>query len=219
MLAQAQVELTGTPRALIVPHAGYQFSGPAAAYAYKILQQPNSATIKRVVLLATSHYAYLQGVVLGEHPDCTPLGIYQVDTQAVAALKKLAFPRVENKIATTREHSDEVQIPFLQKVLPGARLVPIIVGALNGPDLEATAKAVATVIDRQTIIVVSSDFTHYGANFDYQPKFNQDTRTGIYGLDQGALDWIVRKNSARFSGYIEQTGADHLRSVTRLLCC
>lgn len=207
MLAQARVELAGTPRALIVPHAGYQFSGPVAAYAYKILQQPGSTPIKRVVLLATSHYAYFQGVVLGGHPYRTPLGIYPIDTQAIAALQKLAFPKVDNKIAATREHSDEVQIPFLQKVLPQARLVPIIVGELSGPDLEATAKAIATVIDQQTIIIVSSDFTHYGANFDYQPKFNCDTRTGIYGLDQGALDLIAEKSSTRFVAYLDQTGA------------
>lgn len=207
MFTQAPDDTGQIPQAIIVPHAGYQFSGPAAAHAYKIFQQAESAAIKRVILLATSHYAYVRGVVLGEHPYQTPLGVYPVDSQAIAALKKLDFPHGENKIAVTREHSDEVQIPFLQKVLPQAQLVPIIVGDLHGPDLELTAKAIATIVDEHTVIVTSSDFTHYGVNFDYTPKFDKDTRTGIYGLDQGAIDCIARRSSAQFADYIEQTGA------------
>jgi AmmeMemoRadiSam system protein B/AmmeMemoRadiSam system protein A len=207
MLAEVKAEAGQVPRAIIVPHAGYQFSGPAAAHAYKIFQQPESASIKRVILLATSHYTYVRGVVLGEHPYQTPLGAYPVDTQAIEMLKKLDFPHVKNKIAVTREHSDEVQIPFLQKVLPQAQLVPIIVGDLDEPGLESTAKALSTIVDEHTVFVTSSDFTHYGVNFDYTPQFDNDTRTGIYGLDQGAIDCIARRSSAKFTDYIEQTGA------------
>jgi AmmeMemoRadiSam system protein B len=207
MLKEAPASMGGLPRAVIVPHAGYQFSGPAAAQAYKTFQNVESKKIIRVILLATSHYTYIQGVVVGERPYKTPLGIYPVDSEAIAALKNLSFPRVENKIAVTREHSDEVQIPFLQKILPQAKLVPIIVGDLSGPDFESTAQAIAAIVDDQTIIVASSDFTHYGANFDYTPPFGKDTRTGIYELDQGAIQWIIQRNSAEFAGYIEQTGA------------
>lgn len=207
MLAEVQAEAGQVPRAIIVPHAGYQFSGPAAAHAYKIFQQAKSASIKRVILLATSHYTYVQGVALGGHPYQTPLGVYPVDTQAIETLKKLNFPHIENKIAVTREHSDEVQIPFLQKVLPQAQLVPIIVGDLNESGRESTAKAISAIVDEHTVIVTSSDFTHYGVNFDYTPHFDNDTRTGIYGLDQGAMDCITRRSSAKFMDYIEQTGA------------
>jgi AmmeMemoRadiSam system protein B/AmmeMemoRadiSam system protein A len=206
MLAQAPDNTGQIPRAIIVPHAGYQFSGPVAAHAYKIFQQAKSTGVKRVILLATSHYTYLRGVALGEHSYKTPLGIYPVDTEAVTALKKMDFPHVENKTAVTREHSDEVQIPFLQKVLPEAQLVPIIVGDLNEPDLESTAKAIAAVVDEHTVIVASSDFTHYGVNFDYAPDF-QDTRAGIYELDQGAINCIARRSSAEFAAYIGRTGA------------
>jgi AmmeMemoRadiSam system protein B/AmmeMemoRadiSam system protein A len=207
MLAQVRVDGNVTPRAIIVPHAGYQFSGLAAAHAYKILQQSKSGMINRVILLATSHYSYLRGVALGEHPYQTPLGVYPVDTRAIAVLKEMDFPWVENKIALTREHSDEAQIPFLQKVLPQAQLVPIIVGDLDGPGMESTAKAIAAIVDDHTVIVTSSDFTHYGVNFDYAPEFHKDTRTGIYELDQGAIDCIARRSSAAFAGYIGQTGA------------
>lgn len=195
------------PRAVIVPHAGYQFSGPAAAHAYKIFQQAGASAIKRVILLATSHYTFVRGVVLGEQPYQTPLGIYPVDISAISALKQMDFPRVDNKIAATREHSDEVQIPFLQKVLPQAQLVPIIVGDIQGQELTSTAKALATIVDSHTVIVASSDFTHYGKNFDYAPEFEKDTRTGIYQLDQGAIDWVIRGSSAGFADYIGRTGA------------
>ena len=207
MLAEARDGEGKIPRAVIVPHAGYQFSGPAAAQAYKNFQQAGAAIVNRVILLATSHYTYVRGVVLGEHPYQTPLGVYPVDTSAVSALQQLDFPYIDNRVAAAREHSDEVQIPFLQKVLPQAWLVPVIVGDLTGQDLASTAQALATVVDERTVIVASSDFTHYGRNFDYTPKFDNDIRTGIYQLDQGALDLILRGSSSGFADYIGRTGA------------
>ncbi len=207
MLTEAEVNIGQIPRAVIVPHAGYQFSGPAAAGAYKIFQEFKSAVIKRVILLATSHYAYIRGVVINERPYKTPLGIYPVDRDAIDELKRMKFPYGKNDAASTREHSDEVQIPFLQKVLPGAKLVSIIVGDLDSQALELTARAISTIVDDSTVIITSSDFTHFGANFDYEPKFDSDNRTGIYMLDQGALNCIAQKSPDRFAGYIEQTGA------------
>ncbi len=207
LLSQAEVKISQMPRALIVPHAGYQFSGPAAASAYKTFQEIKAADIQRVILLATSHYVYIQGVVINANPYKTPLGVYPVDQKAIEKLRQEKFPYQQNPIASTREHSDEVQIPFLQRVLPQAQLVPIIVGELDTADLESTAQAISAIVDPHTIIIVSSDFTHYGSHFNYTPAFDGDTRTGIYKLDEGALNCIARKSPEQFAAYIAETGA------------
>lgn len=209
MLAQAKSDLAELPRAVIVPHAGYEYSGPVAAAVYSVFQKfpESSAAITRVILLAPSHYAYLRGAVVNQASYQTPLGIYPIDSQAIETLERQKFPRVENNTASTQEHSDEVQIPFLQKVLPQARLVPVIIGELDAQNAESLALALSSIIDAQTIIVASSDFTHYGPRFNFAPKFNKDTRTGIAVLDRGAIDCILRTNSSEFVNYLDRTGA------------
>ncbi|MCL6591475.1 MAG: AmmeMemoRadiSam system protein B [Firmicutes bacterium] len=209
MLAQAKSGLNGLPRAIIVPHAGYEYSGPVAAAAYSVFQKlpEQSAAITRVILLAPSHYAYLRGAVVNEAPYQTPLGVYPIDTGAIEALGRQKFPRIENDAASSQEHSDEVQIPFLQKVLPHARLVPLIIGELDAQSAESIARALSAIIDAQTVIVASSDFTHYGPRFNYAPRFPKDTRTGIAGLDRGAIDCILRTSPSEFTNYLDRTGA------------
>ncbi len=142
------------PKALIVPHAGYVYSGPIAASAYARLRRASSS-IRRVVLLGPAHRAYVRGLVL---PDAeafeTPLGPVRLDTMAMAQLR---LPRSE--AAHAREHSLEVQLPFLMRVLPRFELVPLAVG-------EASTDEVAGVIESlfggpETLIVVSSDLSHY----------------------------------------------------------
>lgn len=194
------------PRALIVPHAGYQYSGPVAAHAYRILQS-NATEIKRVILLATCHYSLVQGVVVNERDYKTPLGIYPVDKKAVAEFLKHQFPHVKNEVEATQEHSDEVQIPFLQTVLPKALLVPVIVGEMNDAGQEATARALSSIVDQNTVIIASSDFTHYGPRFGYTPGFKSDKRAGIHELDQGAINWIIRGDRNQFQAYLRKTGA------------
>lgn len=194
-----------TPRAVIVPHAGYQFSGPAAACSFKAIQN-GAGTIKRVILLAPSHYSYVRGVVLNEADYQTPLGVYPVDGPAIQNLKETGFSWETNRVASTREHSDEVQIPFLQTMLPQAKLIPLVVGDLTRAERAVAAQALSKVIDGQTVIVTSSDFTHYGARFGFTPALGADTRAGIYQLDQGAIDRLS-EGADPFRDYIESTGA------------
>jgi AmmeMemoRadiSam system protein B/AmmeMemoRadiSam system protein A len=209
MLSQAKSDLTEIPRAIIVPHAGYEYSGPVAAAAYSVFNKfvESSAKVTRVILLAPSHYAYFRGAVVNEASYQTPLGVYPLDNQAIETLERQKFPQIENDTASTQEHSDEVQLPFLQKVLPNARLVPLIIGELDAQSAESIAHALSAIVDAQTVIVASSDFTHYGPRFSYAPRFNKDTRTGITELDRGAIDCILRVNSAAFNDYLDRTGA------------
>jgi len=157
MLGAARGEAM-VPKAIIVPHAGYVYSGPVAASAYALLR-PLRGRIERVVLLGPVHRVWVAGLALpGVEAFDTPLGRIGLDPVAVRALA--ALPQVEtNSQAHAVEHSLEVQLPFLQAVLGDFRLVPLAVGG-------ASAAAVAEVLDivwggDETLIVVSSDLSHY----------------------------------------------------------
>jgi AmmeMemoRadiSam system protein B len=146
------------PKALIVPHAGYVYSGATAASAYARLARA-AAGIRRVILLGPAHRLPLAGLALpGARQFATPLGTIAVDADAVAIARGL--PQVaEIPQAHAGEHSLEVQLPFLQRVLPEFTLLPLVVG-------DATGAMVAGVLDAlwggpETLIVVSSDLSHY----------------------------------------------------------
>ncbi len=146
------------PRALIVPHAGYLYSGAVAASAYRRLE-PGRRIIRRVVLLGPSHRAYMRGVALsGADAWRTPLGSVPLDTGAAAQLRDLDGVAIDDG-AHAGEHSLEVQVPFLQTVLDDFALVPLVVG-------DASADQVATVLDAlwagpDTVVVVSTDLSHH----------------------------------------------------------
>lgn len=148
----------GHPKALVVPHAGYIYSGPVAAAAYDELA-PARGIVKRVVLLGPVHRVPVRGLAM---PDSeafeTPLGQVPLDGAAATGLAGLKQV-VKSEPAHAMEHSLEVQIPFLQRVLGGFSLVPLAVGT-------ASVAEVAEVIERlwggdETLIVVSTDLSHY----------------------------------------------------------
>ncbi len=159
------------PKALIVPHAGYIYSGPVAASAYARLQGARGL-IQRVVLLGPSHRVPFRGLAASSAETfLTPLGPVPVDRQALA--QALALPQVcLLDEAHAREHSLEVHLPFLQEVLGGFSLVPLAVG-------EATPEEVGQVLEAlwggpETLIVVSSDLSHY---YDYETARKLDLAT------------------------------------------
>ena len=161
------------PTALVVPHAGYVYSGPIAASAYLRLGSRRDR-IRRVVLLGPSHHALVPGMALsGADVWRTPLGDVALDTEARDRL--LALPRVDvDDAAHAPEHCLEVQVPFLQRVLGDIALVPVLVG-------DATAEEVAAVVesfwaDPETLVVVSTDLSHYHA---YREAQALDERTAV----------------------------------------
>ena len=156
--AQPQAVDAPVPKALIVPHAGYIYSGPIAANAYARLASARGR-IKRVVLLGPAHRVAMAGLALpGVDGMQTPLGIVPIDAQAVAQIASL--PQVVTSAeAHAREHALEVHLPFLQQVLGSFALLPLVVG-------RAATEQVAEVIERlwggdETLIVISSDLSHY----------------------------------------------------------
>jgi AmmeMemoRadiSam system protein B len=147
-----------SPKALIVPHAGYVYSGPIAAGAYARLASVQSR-IRRVVILGPTHRVAVRGLALpSARAFASPLGEVEVDREAVAVLAGLPQVVVSDS-AHALEHSLEVQLPFLQSVLDDFRIVPLAVG-------DASPGEVAEVLDRlwggpETLIVVSSDLSHF----------------------------------------------------------
>ena len=146
------------PKALIVPHAGYIYSGSVAAAAYANLSS-TAAAIQRVVLLGPAHRVAVRGLALpGVDVFDTPLGSIKLDTGLASAIAHL--PQViVNKEAHVLEHSLEVQLPFLQSMLGDFTVLPLAVGM-------ASAEDVAEVLDHvwggeETLIVISSDLSHY----------------------------------------------------------
>lgn len=206
VLAKASPPAGAVPKAIVVPHAGYQYSAACAAWAYKTLA-PGAKTVTRVILLAPSHYVGFTGAYVNDRAYKTPLGVLHLDVEAVAKLKSMDFPRSEAPAAGTREHSDEVQVPFIQTVLPNAGLVPLVIGELAPGDADAIAVALSAIVDEHTVIVASSDFTHYGSRFGYMPDLGGDSAAGLRKLDMGAADLVARGDGEGFARYIERTGA------------
>ena len=163
------------PKGLIVPHAGYVYSGPVAGTAYAHLK-PLRKKIRRVLLLGPSHRVPLRGLAL---PDAdafeSPLG--QVPVEAETARRLLELPQVEiDGRAHALEHSLEVQIPFLQESLEEFGLLPLVVG-------DADPEEVREVIEvfwngEETLVVVSSDLSHYH-DYDTARRIDQETSRSI----------------------------------------
>lgn len=157
-LSAAPAAADGPPKAVIVPHAGYVYSGPVAATAYAQLR-PLAGRVRRVVLLGPAHRVPFAGIAAPQVDYFeTPLGRVHVDRAAIEALSDLPFV-VRSDLPHAPEHSLEVQLPFLQEVLGEFEVVPLVVG-------EATPEQVAEVLERlwggdETLIVVSSDLSHY----------------------------------------------------------
>lgn len=158
MLGRVPEAPAPAPKALIVPHAGYIYSGPVAARAYARLRGLRDR-VRRVVLLGPAHRVWVQGLALpGSDAFATPLGIVPLDRDAMNAVVGLPQVAVHDG-AHALEHSLEVQLPFLQTVLEEFKLVPFAVG-------DATSDQVGEVLDRlwggdETLIVISSDLSHF----------------------------------------------------------
>ena len=158
LLAQTRSKTDAQPKALIVPHAGYVYSGSTAALAYATLK-PWAKLVRRVILLGPTHRVAVNGIALPEaEAFSTPLGTIRLDAPGIAAIADLPQIVFSDQVHAF-EHSIEVHLPFLQRVLEQFPLVPLAVG-------EATAEAVAEVLDTlwdgpETLIVVSSDLSHF----------------------------------------------------------
>jgi hypothetical protein len=197
LLAQAARSPARWPKAIVAPHAGYVYSGPTAAAAFSLVV---GAPIERVVLVGPSHRVPLVGLASpGVTALKTPLGVIPVDTEALARLVSVR----EDPWAHSREHSLEVELPFVQRVAARARVVPLVVG-------RSSAQEVGEVLDAlwggpETLIVVSSDLSHY-LPYAIGQGVDERTAASIVALDLGltedqacgatalnGLAWVARR--------------------------
>jgi AmmeMemoRadiSam system protein B len=207
-LAQAAPrELATPPKALIVPHAGYVYSGPIAAAAYAQLAD-TSREIRRVVLLGPAHRVPLSGLALPSADSfATPLGEIEVDRAAVACALDLTQVS-ESARAHALEHSLEVQLPFLQTLLPSFRLVPFAVG-------DATTAQVAQVIELlwggpETLILISSDLSHYHT-YDQARTLDRASAATILALSP-TLDFEQACGAVPINGLLSEARRRGLRA-------
>jgi len=189
-LHQATVEkLKVQPKALIVPHAGYIYSAQVAAYGFKILEDK---LYKKIILLGPSHHFSFQG--LASSPSGywgTPLG--KIECLGKKDLKKLEKTKeiIESSEIHEPEHCLEVEIPFLQVILKEFKIVPFLTGELN---IKTIAKVLESLVDEGTLILVSSDLSHY-----YPYKEAQK-------LDKVTIDAILDNDSKRLEEFGEACG-------------
>jgi AmmeMemoRadiSam system protein B len=211
----------------VVPHGGYGLSGDIAGHAFKALKP---GQYSRVIVLAPSHFAAFESCsIVAARAYVTPLGFVPIDE---AAVRELNFsPLISTRglrykstdfLQTTQyvklheeEHSIEAILPFLQERLGNFSLVPILVGELGDSSgntsirrnrIESIASTISKIVDERTLIVVSTDFTHYGLKYQYMPgSFLGRELASIEALDREAYDLVVRRDHVGFEEYLLRT--------------
>ena len=189
--------------ALLLPHAGYRYSGMVAAAA---VRQISGRSFSRVIVLGPSHRVPLLDSASIPNVDFieTPLGRTVLDREVIESLWDAGFesrPEVH-----LNEHSVQIELPFLQRALGDFKLVPIVCGSLTPNGAQRIAQALLRCMDSETLVVVSSDFVHYGRTFGYLP-FTDHIQENLRALDFGAFKQIEEKSLDGFLDYIEETGA------------
>jgi AmmeMemoRadiSam system protein B len=165
--------------ALIAPHAGLMYSGPVAAYAYRQLRDRH---VDLVVLVGPSHFVGFDGVAVYRRGGFdSPFGVADIDQACAAALLEDSPTVREHDAAHAREHSLEMQLPFVQRLAPGARILPLVMGWQTAATARALGDSLATVLrGRSAVLVASTDLSHY-----------QDAATAA-GLDAIVMDHVQR---------------------------
>ncbi len=193
----------GRPVVLLAPHAGYAYSGPTAGRGWGLLA---GFDYDRVFVLAPNHRHPLRGV---SFPDvdayATPLGEVPIDRDACDCLADCAAFECD-PAAHTFEHAVEIQLPFLQTVLDRTTpIVPLLVPRLTGEQRFAAAASLGAFVDGRSLFVISTDLTHYGADYGYVP-FCNEIPENLRLLDMGALDAVAAWDAAGLLDYGRETG-------------
>jgi AmmeMemoRadiSam system protein B len=150
----------GTAVAIIAPHAGLRYSGPVAAHAYRMLQ---GVHYEVAVLVGPSHFVGFEGIAIYERGSFeTPLGAIGISEQCASAIALAARCVREHPTAHTREHSLEMQLPFLKRVLPDVPIVPLLMGRQRRETIYDLGQAIAVATrGRRAILIASTDLSHY----------------------------------------------------------
>ena len=200
---------------LILPHAGWVYSGETA---WRAVRAVRGAKFRRVVVLAPSHRARIENRLVAPEADAvsTPLGEIRIDRDWLDRLA-LAAPVARNDGVHRAEHSAQIEYPLLQLALPqGFDVVPLVMGAFGRDQAGMCVRALARLMDGETLLVVSSDFTHYGDDFAYTPfggGGGRDVRARVAGLDDEAFSFVAKRDADGFAAFVARTGATICGSV------
>ncbi len=192
-------------RAFVVPHAGLVYSGTVAAAAYRYVEQQRP---RRLVILGFAHRGAPGGVLLPRlEAISTPLGEVAVDAEAVQELAAAGFELVDERYLC--DHSIEIQLPLVQRAAPDARIVAIYVGSLDSRLRSEAARRLAALVSPDTIFLASSDFTHYGREFDFRPFPPDDqVERNLRQLDESAMEAAGSLESRLFLETLRETGSN-----------
>eukprot|EP00026_Physarum_polycephalum_P010905 Phypoly_transcript_11091.p1 GENE.Phypoly_transcript_11091~~Phypoly_transcript_11091.p1 ORF type:complete len:264 (+),score=30.43 Phypoly_transcript_11091:85-876(+) len=197
-------DIPSSAKAIIVPHAGYRYSGPSAAHGYKAL---NPDSIKQIFVLGPSHHEYFTKCGLSKLAEYeTPIGNLIVDRVLTDELFKTGEFDFLDKQVEEAEHSLEMHLPYIAKIM-GKRqftIIPIMVGSLSKDSEELYGKILAPYLSQEEVaFVISSDFCHWGKRFSYTP-YNSDLgpiHKSIEEMDKEGMQLIASGDPLAFSGY------------------
>jgi hypothetical protein len=199
---KAKVEPINDVIALILPHAGYQFSGQTAAFGLKT----TGKQYKRVIIIGPSHRVPMEEVLSvprATHYE-TPLGQIPLDVEFIdKLLKHSIFQNIPQ--ANEYEHSTQIEVPLLQYVQKNFKLVPIVAGDCSFETIGKAGAILKSLVDEDTLVIASSDFTHFGPNYGYVP-FRENIPEQLKQLDMGACEHIKALDYKGFLDYRSKTG-------------
>jgi len=202
--ADPTVRPTGRPLLAVAPHAGYVYSGPTAGKLFGLLRQFRP---RRIILLAPNHRIALDKIALsGAAAFATPLGTIEVDQISVDQLIGNETFAINNRVHV-EEHAIEIQLPLVQRTWPDAVpwIVPLLVPSLSVTQRREAAVALTNLATEDTLFLVSTDFTHYGAQYGYVP-FKENLPSALEELDSGAILKILATDPAGLLEYGRTTG-------------
>jgi len=201
---------------IIAPHAGYLYSGLAAAYSFKNMQKAGT-----YVILGTNHYNFYNSISTDDFE--TPLGIVKNDIEfSELLLKDAIFSKDEQKF----EHSTEVPLPFMQYLkknvmktrrfsacrksegFSSIKIVPIAISTKNFKDIIKIAESIIKIsrkLKRKIYVIASSDFTHYGYSYEFMPFPANEAKEKLEKLDKEAIGFILKMDSKGFLEYAKKT--------------
>lgn len=199
----------GPARAIIAPHAGYSYCGACGAWAYR---QVSPAVVKRVFILGPSHHVRIRGCALTAcHTYETPLYNLKVDAAINKELEQTGHFTQMNKKTDEDEHSIEMHLPYVAKVMEDFKdnftVIPILVGSIQ-PDVEALYGSILApyLADPQNLFVISSDFCHWGRRFGYThyDKSCGDIYKSIERLDKDGMNIIEKLDPEGYTAYLNR---------------
>ena len=203
------------PNVLLLPHAGWAYSGEIA---WRAVRLARDAGFSRVVVLAPSHRAWIENRLVAPEADAisTPLGEIAIDRDWLDRLALVAPVARSDKVHLA-EHSAQIEYPLLQLALgKGFTLVPLVMGSFGADQMAMCARALQRLMDDRTLLVISSDFTHYGDDFSYAPygtAGGEDVRAKVAEIDGEAFERIADGDDKRAQQPAFVRVEDHPRRI------